>query len=75
VTAACDDVGVDEFLLWTVHWTDPDAVPDDVRPVGFGTVARAAKRAALAGYRTQVEPLAQHLQAVLPATVVGWSHE
>lgn len=78
VHAACAgrvDLAVDEFLLWAVHWTDPADVPDDVVPVACGAAARCARRTALEGYRTQVEPLAPHLEAVLPASVVRWPHE
>ncbi len=75
VSAVCGDLGVDEFLLWAVHWTDPDEVPDHVAPVACGADARRARRTALAGYASQVEPLAAHLEAVLPPAVVAWPHE
>jgi LmbE family N-acetylglucosaminyl deacetylase len=75
VAAVCDAAVVEEFLLWAVHWTAPADVPDTVAPVTCGTSAREAKRTALAGYRTQVAPLAPHLEAVLPASVVTWPHE
>ncbi|QWZ08277.1 PIG-L family deacetylase [Nocardioides panacis] len=73
--AVCGPDRVAEFLLWTVHWTDPVDVPDDVAQVALGEAARRARRTALAGYRTQVEPLAPHLGPVLPPAVVAWPHE
>lgn len=75
VAAVCDAAVVEEFLLWAVHWTDPAEVSAEVAPVSCGPAARSARRTALAGYRTQVEPLAPHLEAVLPASVLTWPHE
>ncbi len=75
VAAVCGAAVVEEFLLWAVHWTDPADVPDHVAAVSVAASAREARRRALAGYRTQVEPLAPHLQAILPASVVTWRHE
>ncbi len=75
VHAVCEPGTVDEFLLWTVHWTDPDTVPHPVAPVATGGAARRARRAALREYRTQVEPLLPHLEPVLPAAVVAWPYE
>jgi LmbE family N-acetylglucosaminyl deacetylase len=75
VHAVCDAETIDEFLLWTVHWTDPDAVPHPIAPVATGTAARSARQAALRGYRTQVEPLLPHLAPVLPPAVVAWPYE
>jgi LmbE family N-acetylglucosaminyl deacetylase len=73
--AVCGQDLVAEFLLWTVHWTDPRDVPDDVVPVTRGEAARQARETALAAYRSQVEPLAAHLGPVLPPAVVAWPHE
>jgi LmbE family N-acetylglucosaminyl deacetylase len=64
-----------EMPLWALHWTDPDAVPQDIRPLRVQASARAAKRRALAEYRTQTEPLADDLEPVLPPSVVRWPHE
>ncbi|MCW2837686.1 MAG: bifunctional family deacetylase/class SAM-dependent methyltransferase [Marmoricola sp.] len=75
VHAVCEPGTVDEFLLWTVHWTDPDRVPHPVAPVAAGGSARRAREAALREYRTQVEPLLPHLEPVLPAAVVAWPYE
>ena len=75
VLDVCGPDRVEEFLLWTVHWTDPADVPGDVVPVARGEAARRARRTALEGYRTQVEPLAPHLGPVLPPAVVAWPHE
>ena len=75
VLDVCGPDRVEEFLLWTVHWTDPADVPGDVAPVARGEAARRARRTALEGYRTQVEPLAPHLGPVLPPAVVAWPHE
>lgn len=75
VHAVCDPGTVAEFLLWTVHWTDPDSVTGPVAPVATGPAARTARRAALREYRTQVEPLLPHLEPVLPPAVVAWPHE
>jgi LmbE family N-acetylglucosaminyl deacetylase len=75
VLAVCGPDRVAEFLLWTVHWTDPADVPDDVAPVTCGERARRARRTAMEAYRTQVEPLAPHLGPVLPPSVVAWPHE
>jgi LmbE family N-acetylglucosaminyl deacetylase len=75
VHAVCEPGTVDEFLLWTVHWTDPDTVPHPVAPVATGGAARRARRAALREYRTQVEPLLPHLEPVLPPAVVAWPYE
>lgn len=75
VAVVCEAAVVTEFLLWAVHWTDPADVSEHVAPVAAEAAAREARRAALAGYRTQVEPLAPRLEAVLPASVVDWPHE
>jgi LmbE family N-acetylglucosaminyl deacetylase len=75
VQAVCAPGTVDEFLLWTMHWTDPADVAVDVAPVAYGRAAGQARRTALRGYRSQVEPLADHLEPVLPAGVVLWPHE
>ena len=75
VHAVCDTGTVDEFLLWTVHWTDPGDVSDAVTSVATGAAARLARAAALREYRTQVEPLLPHLEPVLPAAVVAWPYE
>lgn len=75
VHAVCDPGTVDEFLLWTVHWTDPGAVPQPVAPVATGAAARGARQAALREYRTQVAPLLPHLAPVLPPAVVAWPYE
>ena len=71
VLDVCGPDRVEEFLLWT----DPADVPGDVAPVARGEAARHARRTALEGYRTQVEPLAPHLGPVLPPAVVAWPHE
>jgi LmbE family N-acetylglucosaminyl deacetylase len=75
VLRVCGEESVDEFLLWTLHWTDPDIVAAPVHPVAAGRSAHRARRTALAGYRSQVEPLAAHLEPVLPASVADWSAE
>ena len=74
-STACVDLAVTEFLLWAVHWTDPADVIDDVAPVRLDTQAQDARSAAMARYRSQVDPLLPHLEAVLPPSVVGWPHE
>jgi LmbE family N-acetylglucosaminyl deacetylase len=75
VAATCGPVGVDEFLLWAMHWTDPDDVPGEVLPVACGPQSRRARRTALSRYRSQIEPLAAALGPVLPPAVVTWPFE
>jgi len=64
-----------ELPLWTMHWTDPQAVAEDVRPVVVGLPARRARRAALAAYPSQTAPLLPGLEPVLPSEVVAWEQE
>jgi LmbE family N-acetylglucosaminyl deacetylase len=68
-------VPVTELLLWTVHWTDPDTVADDVRPVDLANGALRRRREALRVYVSQTTPLADYLEPVLPAAVTGWTRE
>ncbi|MEO5709026.1 MAG: PIG-L family deacetylase [Nocardioidaceae bacterium] len=75
VHAVCADGTVDEFLLWSLHWTDPAAVPERIAPVATGAAARTARHAALKEYRSQTQPLLPRLAPVLPPAVVAWSHE
>ncbi len=67
--------GVVELALWTTHWTDPDEVRDEIVLVDPGEQAALAKRAALACYLTQREPLADGLDPILPMDVLTWPHE
>jgi LmbE family N-acetylglucosaminyl deacetylase len=75
VSQVCDATTVDEFLLWALHWTDPDTVAAAVHPVATDRSARRARARALEQYRSQVEPLSPRLEPVLPASVVAWSTE
>jgi LmbE family N-acetylglucosaminyl deacetylase len=73
--AAEAEVPLTELPLWSLHWTDPDAVGEEVRPVVVGLSARRARRAALAAYPSQTAPLTPDLGPVLPASVVGSEQE
>jgi hypothetical protein len=46
-----------------------------VVPVSRDPASRRAKRAAIACYRSQTEPLAAGLEAVLPPAVLSFPHE
>ncbi|HSP60032.1 MAG TPA: PIG-L family deacetylase [Ornithinimicrobium sp.] len=47
-----------EYPIWLWHWEDPDALPwGAARRVDLGDGARERKARALAGHRSQVEPL------------------
>lgn len=66
---------VHELLLWTVHWTAPDEVGDDVTLLATDEPSRSARARALASYTSQTEPLIPGLDPVLPPEVVAWPHE
>ena len=60
-----------EFPVWTWHWAEPadDRVPwSRARRVSLPPAVETAKRAAVAEYRTQVEPLSDSAEdaAILP---------
>jgi LmbE family N-acetylglucosaminyl deacetylase len=73
--AARTGVGLVELGLWASHWTDPTGVRGTVVPVRRDPASRRAKRAAIACYRSQTEPLAAGLEAVLPPAVLSFPHE
>jgi LmbE family N-acetylglucosaminyl deacetylase len=66
---------VHELLLWTVHWTAPDEVRDDVTLLATDEPSRAARARALTSYTSQTEPLIPGLDPVLPSDVLSWPHE
>lgn len=66
---------VHELLLWTVHWTPPEEVRDDVTLLAHDEASLAARAGALASYTSQTAPLVAGLDPVLPPEVVTWPHE
>jgi LmbE family N-acetylglucosaminyl deacetylase len=68
-------VAVAELPLWAVHWTDPATVAGELVRMDVTPAASAAKTRALATYSSQVAPLADDLEPVLPAAVIAWPHE
>lgn len=66
---------VHELLLWTVHWTPPEEVRDDVTLLAHDEASLAARARALASYTSQTTPLVAGLGPVLPREVVAWPHE
>lgn len=66
---------VHELLLWTVHWTPPEEVRDDVTLLAHDEASLAARARALASYTSQTTPLVAGLGPVLPPEVVTWPHE
>lgn len=66
---------VHELLLWTVHWTPPEEVRDDVTLLAHDEASLAARARALASYTSQTTPLVTGLGPVLPPEVVTWPHE
>jgi LmbE family N-acetylglucosaminyl deacetylase len=66
---------VHEVLLWTVHWTPPEEVRDDVTLLAHDEASRAARARALASYTSQTSSLVAGLDPVLPPEVVTWPHE
>ena len=69
-------IGLVEFALWALHWTDPTSAPDQPRHVVETSAdGQRARVAAIGEYRTQIDPLAADLEAILPAEVLDWSHE
>jgi LmbE family N-acetylglucosaminyl deacetylase len=73
--AARTGAGLVELGLWAAHWTDPAGVRATVVPVRGDPTSRRARRAAIACYRSQTEPLAAGLEAVLPPAVLAFPHE
>lgn len=74
---ACRDIGVRllQFPIWTWHWShpaDPRVPWHRARSVALGPAVLAAKRAAIACYRSQVQPLSDDLRdaAILTAPTV-----
>ena len=66
---------VHELLLWSVHWTPPEEVRDDVTLLAHDEASLAARARALASYTSQTTPLVAGLGPVLPREVVAWPHE
>ncbi|MGA8210298.1 MAG: PIG-L family deacetylase [Nocardioidaceae bacterium] len=75
--AAGEDAGIPvaELGLWSTHWTDPLAVTEQTLVVGADDASQRARAVALGCYRSQTEPLAPGLAAVLPPAVLEWPHE
>jgi LmbE family N-acetylglucosaminyl deacetylase len=77
---ACAASGVEllEYPVWAWHWAQPDtALPwSRVRRFVLGAGAQAAKRAAIAAYRSQIEPLGpdEGDQAILAPPVLARFH-
>jgi LmbE family N-acetylglucosaminyl deacetylase len=74
--AARRGIPVAGFPIWAPHWKDPSAVLRDKAVVLTPDAgSRAARQAALARYASQTEPLADGLEAVLPAALLRWTTE
>lgn len=73
--AATTGTAVHELGLWSTHWTDPADVRADVVLLDVDDASAQAKRAAVACYTSQREPLADGYAAVLPDSVLSWPLE
>jgi LmbE family N-acetylglucosaminyl deacetylase len=67
-------IPVTAYAIWALHWTEPDDPMMRESPMTLMSLdqqARAARRAAISCYRSQTEPLATSVAAVLPPSFVG----
>lgn len=77
LAASACAVPVGGFPVWAPHWTDPADVPD---LAGWTRLlpdasAQDRRRRALAEYRSQVLPVADGYEPVVPAALLDWPHE
>ncbi len=75
--AADTGCGVFGYPIWAQHWSDP-ALLTEAASVTMSTTspaARDARAAATACYSSQTTPLADDLEAILPADMLAWDLE
>jgi len=76
--AADTGCGVFGYPIWAQHWSDPETALTKATSVILSTTTRsacAARAAATGCYTSQTEPLADDLEAVLPAAMLAWDLE
>ncbi|MBA3232700.1 MAG: PIG-L family deacetylase [Propionibacteriales bacterium] len=67
-------IPVTGYVVWALHWTDPDDPVMRKTPMTLMSLdarASAARHAAISCYRTQTEPLDAGVAAILPPSFVG----